>query len=302
MASFLTDFKYLEIKLEEIKSATNNFDEKSVIGHGGFGMVYEGKLAFPHSEGEILVALKRLNRIYGQGDPEFYKEIRLLSCYRHENLISLLGFCNQGGEMILVYEHASGGSLDRLLDSPALTWLQRLKISLDAAKGISFLHDPNEAHQTVLHCDIKSVNILLDKNMNAKVSDFGLSKMGSTNHQYSALITSCWYPWVLLCAEFSNGQLNIFVPMWKKSYIENKLDDIIFKDLKQQMDQKSLETFTDIAFQCLQKRREHRPTMSLVEQTLKIALKFQDPLSLDPSDSAEIITAEDTTLTKSLLF
>ncbi|PWA88913.1 protein kinase-like domain-containing protein [Artemisia annua] len=96
MASFLTELKHLEIKLEDIKSATNNFDEKNVIGHGGFGKVYEGKLAFPHSEGEILVALKRLDRKYGQGDPEFYKEIRFLSCYRHENLISLsLGFATK---------------------------------------------------------------------------------------------------------------------------------------------------------------------------------------------------------------
>ncbi|PWA66858.1 hypothetical protein CTI12_AA112870 [Artemisia annua] len=311
MASFLTEFKHLEIKLEEIKSATNNFDEKNVIGHGGFGKVYEGKLAFPHPEGEILVALKRLDRKYGQGDPEFYKEIRFLSCYRHANLISLLGFCNQGGEMILVYEHASGGSLDRILNSAALTWPQRLKICLDAAKGISFLHDPNGAHQRVLHCDIKSANILLDKNMNAKVSDFGLSKMGSANQQYSALITNAAgtpgycdplfmktycltkesdvysFGVVLfevlcgrLCAEFSNGQLKtIFVPMWKKSYEEKKLYDIIFKDLKQQMNQKSLETFADIAFQCLQKYREQRPAMSLVLQKLKIALEFQDPVN-----------------------
>ncbi|PWA38039.1 tyrosine-protein kinase, CSF-1/PDGF receptor family [Artemisia annua] len=264
MASFLTELKHLEIKLEDIKSATNNFDEKNVIGHGGFGKVYEGKLAFPHSEGEILVALKRLDRKYGQGDPEFYKEIRFLSCYRHENLISLLGFCNQGGEMILVYEHASGGSLDRILNSTALTWPQRLKICLDAAKGISFLHDPNGAHQRVLHCDIKILfEVLCGR----------------------------------LCAEFSNGQLNIFVPMWKKSYKEKKLDDIIFKDLKQQMDQKSLETFADIAFQCLQKHREQRPPMSLVVQKLKIALQFQDPVSFNFSDSLEIINAADTSLT-----
>ncbi|PWA40279.1 protein kinase, ATP binding site, Serine/threonine-protein kinase Plk3 [Artemisia annua] len=230
--------------------------------------------------------------------------------------------------MILVYEHASGGSLDRILNSTALTWPQRLKICLDAAKGISFLHDPNGAHQRVLHCDIKSANILLDNNMNAKVSDFGLSKMGPANQKYSALITNAAgtpgycdplfmktycltkesdvysFGVVLfevlcgrLCAEFSNDQLNIFVPMWKKSYKEKKLDDIIFKDLKQQMDQKSLETFADIAFQCLQKHREQRPPMSLVVQKLKIALQFQDPVSFNFSDSLEIINAADTSLT-----
>nr|GEY54035.1 protein kinase-like domain, phloem protein 2-like protein [Tanacetum cinerariifolium] len=147
------------------------------------------ELSHSQSEEKSLVAIKRLDRIYGQGDPEFFKEIRMLSCYRHENLISLLGFCCQGGEMILIYEYASGGSLDHLLSSADLTWAQRLRICIDAAKGLSFLHDPNGTQQRVLHCDIKSANILLDENMTAKVSDFGLSKMGPANQQYSLLIT-----------------------------------------------------------------------------------------------------------------
>ncbi|GJZ34992.1 kinase-like domain, phloem protein 2-like protein [Tanacetum coccineum] len=189
MASFVTEFKHLEIQLEEIKLATNNFDESKVIGGGGFGKVYAGELSHSQSGEKSLVAIKRLDRRYGQGDPEFLKEIRMLSCYRHENLISLLGFCCQGGEMILIYDYASRGSLGRYLNSADLTWTQRLRICLDAAKGLSFLHDPHGTQQRVLHCDIKSANILLDKNMAAKVSDFGLSKMGPADQQYSLLIT-----------------------------------------------------------------------------------------------------------------
>ncbi|GKC55975.1 kinase-like domain, phloem protein 2-like protein [Tanacetum coccineum] len=174
--------------LSYIKSATNNFDESEVIGTGGFGKVYAGELSHSQSEEKSVVAIKRLDHRYGQGDPEFFKEMRMLSCYRHENLISLLGFCCQGGEMILIYEYASRGSLDRYLSSTDLTWTQRIRICIDAAKGLSFLHDPNRTQQRVLHCDIKSANILLDKNMTAKVSDFGLSKMGPANQQYSLLI------------------------------------------------------------------------------------------------------------------
>ncbi|PWA93618.1 protein kinase-like domain, Phloem protein 2-like protein [Artemisia annua] len=307
MASFVTEFKHLEIQLEDIISATNNFDESKVIGRGGFGKVYAGELSHSQSEEKSLVAIKRLDRRYGQGDTEFFKEIRMLSCYRHENLISLLGFCCQGGEMILIYEHASGGSLDCLLGSTDLTWTQRLRICIDAAKGLSFLHDPNGTQQRVLHCDIKSANILLDKNMTAKVSDFGLSKMGPANQQYSILITSAVgtpgycdplymqmytltkesdvysFGVVLfevlcgrLCFEISNGQLKVYVPLWRKCYEENKLHEIILQDLRQQMDPSSMKTFSDIASQCLRNAREERPTMSRVVEELEIALESQE--------------------------
>ncbi|GJZ95095.1 kinase-like domain, phloem protein 2-like protein [Tanacetum coccineum] len=324
-------FKHLEIQLEDIKSATNNFDESKVIGRGGFGKVYAGELSHSQSEEKSLVAIKRLDSRYGQGGPEFFKEIRMLSCYRHENLISLLGFCCQRGEMILIYEYASGGSLDRLLSSAALTWTQRLRICLDAAKGLSFLHDPNGTQQRVLHCDIKSANILLDKNMTAKVSDFGLSKMGPADQQYSLFITGALgtpgycdpvfletysltkesdvysFGVVLLeilsgklCVEKIGSELKFYVPFWKKSNEENKLHDIILQDLMQQMDPSSLKTFSDIAFQCLWKAREERPTMSRVVEKLGIALESQEfpDLRLEVlSKYEDILKASDPLLT-----
>lgn len=131
MEAFLEEFQHLKIQLEDIKSATGNFYNNNVIGKGGFGEVYKGVVS--HCKGRDIVAFNRLNRRYGQGDPEFLKEILMLSRYAHENLISLLGFCDEDGEKILVYEHTSHGSLDRHLSSDTLSWRQRLKICLGAA-------------------------------------------------------------------------------------------------------------------------------------------------------------------------
>ncbi|GKC60490.1 kinase-like domain, phloem protein 2-like protein [Tanacetum coccineum] len=305
MASYLSGFEHLEIQLEEIKTATNNFDDSKVIGTGGFGKVYKGELTLP--KGKRMVAFKRLDRKHGQGDPEFFKEIRMLSYYKHNNLISLLGFCKKGDEMIFIYQHASHGNLDRFLNKATLTWMQRLKICLDAAKGLSFLHDPNGTQQRVLHCDIKSANILLDESLNAKVADFGLSKISPANQQYTLLVTnpvgtpgycdplymdtyqltkeSDVYSFGVVlfevlcgrvCYENSNGKLKVFVHFWKKCYEQKKLDEIIFPDLKQQMEPKSVETFVDIAYQCLERSREQRPTMSVVVEKLKAALELQE--------------------------
>ncbi|PWA80272.1 Phloem protein 2-like protein [Artemisia annua] len=322
MASYLSGFKHLEIQLEEIKSATNNFDDSKVIGVGGFGKVYKGELSLP--EGKSMVAFKRLDRKHGQGDPEFFKEIRMLSSYKHDNLISLLGFCQEGDEMILIYEHASQGSLDRILNDANLTWTHRLKICHGAAKGLSFLHDPNRSQQRVIHRDIKSANILLDENLNAKVADFGLSKLSPANQQYTLLVTSpvgtpgycdplymdayqltkesdVYSFGVVLfevlcgrvCYENSNGRLKVFVPFWKKCYEQKKLDEIIFPDLKHQQDPSSVETFVDIAYQCLQKSREQRPTMSVVVEKLKAALELKELHDLELYEYREILNLAD---------
>ncbi|PWA63622.1 protein kinase-like domain, Phloem protein 2-like protein [Artemisia annua] len=282
MATYLSGFTHLEIQLEDIKTATNNFDDRKVIGAGGFGKVYKGELS--HPEGKFEVAFKRLDRKHGQGDPEFFKEIRMLSYYKHDNLISLLGYCNEGNEMILI-----------------------LKICVGAAKGLSFLHDPNGSQQRILHRDIKSANILLDENLNAKVADFGLSKISPANQSYTFLVTnpvgthgycdplymesyqltkeSDVYSFgvVLLevlcgrvCYENSNGKLKVLVPFWKECYEQKKLDEIIFPDIKHQVDPGSVKTFVDIAYQCLKKSREQRPTISAVVEKLKAALESQE--------------------------
>ncbi|KAJ0802346.1 putative protein kinase RLK-Pelle-DLSV family [Helianthus annuus] len=188
-------FEHLKIPIEEIKLATDNFDETKVIGRGGFGKVYRGK----HLKGRDMVAIKRLDRNRGQGDREFWNEITILNCHTHENLIALFGFCIEGKEMSLVYEYAANGSLDRHLSSISFTWTQRLKVCLGAARGLSFLHDAQVGtNERIIHRDIKSANILLDANWNAKISDMGLSKIAPINQQHTGLFTKCcWNPWVL---------------------------------------------------------------------------------------------------------
>ncbi|KAL4586752.1 hypothetical protein LXL04_011396 [Taraxacum kok-saghyz] len=307
MEAFREEFQHLKhFNLSEIKSITGDFDKKNIIGEGGFGKVYGGLISESNSQRQVMAAFKRLDSSCGQGDPEFLKEIMLLSCYTHENLISLLGFCTQDGEKILVYEHASHGSLDVHLSSSSLTWTQRLKICLGAARGLCYLHDPNETQQRVIHRDIKSSNILLDNNWNAKVSDMGLAKIGPTNQLHSFLATNVvgtfFYmdPMYMetsiltkesdvysfgvvlfevlcgrLCFEYENGRPRSLVRKWKTSYKEKKLEEIIFHDMKQDMDPRSLETFSEIAYGCLQKSRASRPNMSRVVEELEIALQFQ---------------------------
>ncbi|KAL8263997.1 hypothetical protein R6Q59_022127 [Mikania micrantha] len=307
--SFMKDFDHLKIQMKDILSATNNFDRAKVIGRGGFGRVYKGELSLP--KGQITVAFKQLDRKLGQGNIEFWKEIMMLSKYKHENLISLMHFCIEGDEMILVYEYASRGSLDRYLSNAStLPWIQRLRICVGASRGLQFLHDPMETQQRVLHRDIKSANILLDEKWTAKVSDFGLSKIGPANQPQTYLVSNVvgtpgycdplyWELGFLtkesdvysfgvvlfeilcgrLCFEYKNGKLaNILVPQWRRCYDQKRLDEIILLGLKEQMDPGSLNTFSSIAYRCVKRAREDRPTMGEVVKELEFSLEQQDIL------------------------
>ncbi|PRQ32072.1 putative protein kinase RLK-Pelle-LRR-VIII-1 family [Rosa chinensis] len=157
---------------EELKKYTNGFSEENDIGSGGYGQVYRGTLPMGQT-----VAIKRAKRESMQGAPEFKAEVELLSRVHHKNLVSLVGFCLDQGEQMLVYEYVQNGDLlDSLLGKSGirLDWMRRLKVALGAAKGLAYLHE--HANPTIIHRDIKSNNILLDKDLEAKVADFGLSK------------------------------------------------------------------------------------------------------------------------------
>ncbi|KAK7331337.1 hypothetical protein VNO77_25559 [Canavalia gladiata] len=161
----------------ELAAATKNFRPECLLGEGGFGRVYKGRL---ESTGQV-VAVKQLDRNGLQGNREFLVEVLMLSLLHHPNLVNLIGYCADGDQRLLVYEFMPLGSLeDHLHDLPPdkepLDWNTRMKIAAGAAKGLEYLHD--KANPPVIYRDLKSSNILLDEGYHPKLSDFGLAKLG----------------------------------------------------------------------------------------------------------------------------
>ncbi|XP_029124521.1 probable LRR receptor-like serine/threonine-protein kinase At1g06840 isoform X2 [Cajanus cajan] len=161
------------LDFKEMALATNNFSESAQIGEGGYGKVYKGHL----SDGTV-VAIKRAQEGSLQGQREFLTEIELLSRLHHRNLVSLIGFCDEEGEQMLVYEYMPQGTLRDHLSAYSkepLSFSMRLRIALGSAKGLLYLH--TEANPPIFHRDVKASNILLDSRYTAKVADFGLSRL-----------------------------------------------------------------------------------------------------------------------------
>ncbi|KAF8674391.1 hypothetical protein HU200_048222 [Digitaria exilis] len=166
------------ISIQVLRSVTNNFSEDNILGRGGFGTVYKGEL---HDGTKIAVKRMEAGVMGNKGLNEFKSEIAVLTKVRHRNLVSLLGYCLDGNERILVYEYMPQGTLSQHLfewsenNLQPLEWKKRLSIALDVARGVEYLH--SLAQQTFIHRDLKPSNILLGDDMKAKVADFGLVRL-----------------------------------------------------------------------------------------------------------------------------
>nr|XP_043625019.1 receptor-like protein kinase FERONIA [Erigeron canadensis] len=182
ITAFIKESKHFFIPFQVIENATKNFT--TILGNGGYGIVYKGELLL---SGELTsVAVKRLDsKISGQGFKQFLTEIQLLSRYKHPNLVSLLGFCDEAGEKILIYEYAEHRSLDKHLTvskiTHPLTWERRISICRDTARGLDYLHNGIPTNHQVIHRDIKSANILIGHEWKVMIADLGLSKIGHAN-------------------------------------------------------------------------------------------------------------------------
>ncbi|WJX67799.1 hypothetical protein P8452_52236 [Trifolium repens] len=168
--------------LRQIKEATNNFDISNKIGEGGFGPVYKGCL----SNG-TLIAVKQLSSKSKQGNREFLNEIGMISALQHPYLVKLYGCCVEGDQLLLIYEYLENNSLARALFGPEehrirLDWSTRKKICVGIARGLAYLHE--ESRLKVVHRDIKATNVLLDTDLDPKISDFGLAKLDEEDNTH----------------------------------------------------------------------------------------------------------------------
>ncbi|CAL5410046.1 unnamed protein product [Camellia sinensis] len=322
----------------QIKAATNNFDNNNKIGEGGFGSVYKGVLL----DGTV-IAVKQLSSKSKQGNREFVNEIGMISGLQHPNLVRLYGYCIEGNQLLLVYEYMENNSLARALfeltsvdvvvhaavfnpqHSPLLSlrlgygpqewqlnlgWPTRLKICIGIARGLAFLHE--ESRLKIVHRDIKATNVLLDGDLNPKISDFGLAKLSEDDNThistrvagtigYMAPEYALWgyltnkadvYSFGIVALEIAAGKDNMkFRPSdkyvclldWCPCFAtKGRLMELVVPKLGPDFDKEEAIKMIKIALLCTNPSPAIRPAMSAVVSMLEGHLDIQD-LVMDPS-------------------
>uniref|UniRef100_A0ACD5VFW5 Uncharacterized protein n=1 Tax=Avena sativa TaxID=4498 RepID=A0ACD5VFW5_AVESA len=303
---------------DELKEATNNFEASSVLGEGGFGRVFKGIL----SDGTA-VAIKKLTSGGHQGDKEFLVEVEMLSRLHHRNLVKLIGYYSNRelSQSLLCYELVPNGSLEAWLHGSLgancpLDWVTRMKIALDAARGLAYLHE--DSQPCVIHRDFKASNILLENDFHAKVSDFGLAKqapegrlnylstrvMGTFGYvapEYAMtghlIVKSDVYSYGVVLLELltgrrpvdmsqSSGQENLVT--WTRPVLRDKdrLQELADPSLGGQYPKEDFVRVCTIAAACVSPEANQRPTMGEVVQSLKMvqrSTEFQESIPTPPA-------------------
>ncbi|XP_073132743.1 protein NSP-INTERACTING KINASE 3-like isoform X2 [Henckelia pumila] len=284
---------------KELRAATSHFNSKNILGKGGFGIVYKGRL----HDGTV-VAVKRLKDYNAVGgEIQFQTEVELISLAVHRNLLRIWGFCLTENERLLVYPYMPNGSVasrlkDHVHGRPVLDWFRRKRIALGTARGLTYLHE--QCVPKIIHRDVKAANILLDEDFEAVVGDFGLAKL--LDHQDSHVTTAVRgtvghiapeylstgqssektdvFGFGILLLELITGlkavdfgrvtnQKGVMLDWVKKLHREGKLNLMVDKDLENNFDRMELHEMVQVALLCTHFNPSHRPKMSEVLRMLE---------------------------------
>lgn len=283
--------------LRELEGATNDFADKNVIGEGGYGIVYRGVL-----DDHAQVAVKNLLNNRGQAEKEFKVEVEAIGRVRHKNLVRLLGYCAEGAHRILVYEYVDNGNLEQWLHGDVgpfspLTWDIRMNIMIGTAKGLTYLHEGLEPK--VVHRDIKSSNILLDRQWNPKISDFGLAKLlGSERNYVTTRVMGTFgyvapeyastgmlnersdvYSFGILLMEIISGRCpvdysrppaEVNLVNWLKQMVSNRnAEGVLDAKLLEKPSSRALKRVLLVALRCVDPNSQKRPKMGHVVHMLE---------------------------------
>ncbi|WOL14609.1 hypothetical protein Cni_G23389 [Canna indica] len=285
----------------QLKSITNNFQR--VLGKGGFGTVYHGYL-----DGGTQVAVKMRSQSSSQGSKEFLSEAQHLTRVHHRNLVSMVGYCKDMEYQAVVFEYMSQGTLQdhlqgKMHNSGTLSWRQRLHIAVDAAQGLEYLH--KMCQPPLIHRDVKTANILLSERLEAKIADFGLSKVFQSDghsHISTAVVGTPGYldPEYYIKFQLSEksdvyslgivllelitgrppilqGQENAHIVQWvRQGLSKGNIEDIVDTRL-QEYDVNSVWKCADVALKCTSQGAHQRPTMTDVVMQLKESLELENP-------------------------